>query len=186
MLGCLRRRGARKTPKRLRALRFRTVGPWLYLGSGRSNASLLRRPGDVKQAHKTAGAIEANPLRSYLHGALPTARRPGESRTGVRDWQTQGDSTLREKLGVFRRARRRSRGCARTLMSHLQKSTSGLGSEKPFPQYVVLRKKDGGRGGREPGLRMYSIVPSRVRCHRRPGLSERSSSLRSYAWRGEP
>lgn len=71
-------------------------------------------------------------------------------------------------------------------MSHLQKSTSGLGSEKPFPQYVVFRKKDGGRGGREPGLRMYSIVPSRVRCHRRPGLSERSSSLRSYAWRGEP
>lgn len=62
-----------------------------------------------------AGAVEANPLRLYLHGALPTARRPGESRTGVRDWQTQGDSTPREGDGVSRRARRRSRGCARTL-----------------------------------------------------------------------
>lgn len=51
--------------------------------------------------------------------------------------------------------------------------------------YVFSRKRDGGRGGREPGLRM-TIVQSRVRCSRRRALSERSFSLRSYAWRREP
>jgi len=100
MLGCLRRRGARKTPKRLRALHFRTVGPWLYLGLGR---------------RKSIQAIVANPLRSYFHGALPTARTLDASRTGARDWQTQGDFKPREGNEVSRRARRRSRGCARTL-----------------------------------------------------------------------
>jgi hypothetical protein len=115
MLGCLRRRGARKKPKRLRALRFRTVGPWLYLGLGRRKVSTARL-NVAQHAHKMARAIGANPLRLCFHGALPTARVPGvKNRTGVRDWQTQGDSTLRKKNGVSRRARRRSRGCARTL-----------------------------------------------------------------------
>jgi len=100
MLGCLRRRGARKTPKRLRALRFRTVGPWLYLGPGR---------------RKTVGVVGANPLRSYFRGALPTARMLGETQVGVRDRQTPGESRPRKGDGVSRRARRRSRGCARTL-----------------------------------------------------------------------
>jgi len=73
--------------------------------------------GNVRATHKMARAIGANPLRLCFHGALPTARVPGvKNRTGVRDWQTQGDSTLRKKNGVSRRARRRSRGCARTLL----------------------------------------------------------------------
>lgn len=168
MLGCLRRRGARKMPKRLRALRFRTVGPSLHLGSRR---------------RKTARASEANPLRSCRDGALPTARNLGETRGGVRDRQTQGDSRPREGHGISWRARRRSRGCARTLFVSLQKSTSGFGSEKPFPQNVIPRKRNGDRGGRGPGLRMYPIVPSRVRCHRRPGFP--NEAFRCEATRGE-
>jgi len=38
-----------------------------------------------------------------------------KNRVGDRDWQTQGDSSPRKRNGVSRRARRRSRGCARTL-----------------------------------------------------------------------
>jgi len=167
MLGYLRRRGNRKTPKRLRFLRFRVVGPWLYLGSDR---------------RKTVRAALANPLWSYFRGALPTARLFGETRVGVRDRQTQGDSTLRKKNGVSRRAWRRSRGCARTLFVSLQKSIGGFGSEKPFSHYVILRKGDGKRCGREPGLRMYPIVPSRVRCSRRPGFP--NEALRCEATRG--
>jgi hypothetical protein len=115
MLGCLRRRGARKKPKRLRVLRFRTVGPWLYLGPGRRKVSTARH-NVVQHAHKTTWAVGANPLRSCFHGALPTARVPG-IKTGQAFviGKTQGDSTLRKKNGVSRRARRRSRGCARTL-----------------------------------------------------------------------
>ena len=67
MLGCLRRRGARKTPKRLRALRFRTVGPWLYLG---------------RCLRKKVSAVGANPLRSCFHGALPTARMTPQGNLG--------------------------------------------------------------------------------------------------------
>jgi len=142
--------------------------------------------GNVQHAHKTAWAARANPLWSCSDGALPTARRLGETQAGVRDGK---------RRGILRLARgTRSRGARGgdlvdvpvRCLSQLQKSTSGLGPEKPFPQYVVARKRDGGRGGRGPGLRMYRIVPSRVRCSRRPALSERGSSLRSYAWRREP
>lgn len=68
-------------------------------------------------------------------------------------------------------------------LSHLQKSTGGLGSEKPFPQNVVSRKRDGGRGGRGPGQRMYqsSKVASAV-----PGGARFSDeALRCEAVRGE-
>jgi len=129
-------------PKRLRALRFRTVGPWLYLGPNR---------------RKTGRAVVANPLRSYFHGALPTARmisretwglggtRKGElgereTGSGVRDWQTPGDSRPRKGNGISRRARRRSRGCARTLFVSLQNSTGGFGSKKPFPHTYSLER----------------------------------------------
>jgi hypothetical protein len=88
-------------PKRLRALHFRTVGPWLYLGLG---------------DRKISWAIRANPLCSCFHGALPMARMLGvKNQAGVHDRQTQGDSRPRKRNGVSRRARRRSRGCARTL-----------------------------------------------------------------------
>jgi len=107
---------SRKKPKRLRHLRFRTVGPWLYLGLDRrkglycaalkrSRSTPIRRFGRSKQTR----------LGRTSHGALPTARKLGETRVCVRDWQTQGDSTLRKKNGVSRRAWKRSRGCARTL-----------------------------------------------------------------------
>jgi len=116
--------------------------------------------------------------RRAAHGAHVrgnSSRRPRGKRWGILHLARGTESS--------KRARRRSRGCARTLyVSFLQKSTGGLGSEKPFPQYVILRKRDGDRGGRGPGLRMYRIVPSRVRCHRRPALT--NEALRCEATRG--
>lgn len=172
MLGCLRRRGARKMPKRLRALHFRTVGPWLYLGLIRGNAGR---------------AIGSKPAPIVLH----TARCPRRACSG----KLEQAFVIGKRRGISHLARgTRSRGgrggdlvdVPVRCLSHLQRSTGGFGPEKPFSRYVILRKKEGSRGGRGPGLRMYPIVPSRVRCHRRPVLSERSSSLRSYAWRREP
>jgi hypothetical protein len=50
--------------------------------------------GNVRHAHKTARAVQANPLGSCFHGALPTARVPGvKNRTCVRDGKRKG--TLR-------------------------------------------------------------------------------------------
>lgn len=145
-------------PKRLRALHFRTVGPWLYLGLGRrkvfaarqrgAGASLLH--GDVQQAQeRRLGRIGANPLRSYFHGALPTARPFGETRTDVRDRQTQGDSTLRKKNGVSRRARRRSRGCARTLYVSFAEVDRRSWLREALPP-IRSRSKEG-RGSRWTG-----------------------------------
>jgi len=156
MLGCLRRRGARKTPKRLRALRFRTVGPWLYLGLGRRKVSTARL-NVAQHAHKMARAIGANPLRSYFHGALPTARVPGvKNRTCVRDWQTQGDSTLRKKNGVSRRARRRSRGCARTLFVSFAEVDRRSWLREALPPIRSLSKE--GRGTRWTGAWPTDVI----------------------------
>jgi len=148
MLGCLRRRGARKKPKRLRALRFRTVGPWLYLGGFQGNLGLA------------VGGESAFGRTS--HGALPPARfrRPTPTKDGVdtgsrtESGQTLGDHWPREGHVVSRRARRRSRGSCPYVVVSLQMSIGGLAQRSPSPK----RKRPkglGGRGERGPGLRMY-------------------------------
>jgi hypothetical protein len=65
-------------PKRLRALRFRTVGPWLYLGRSR---------------RKTETATGANPLRwCFTRRVAHGAHGSGKPERGARDWQTLGDA----------------------------------------------------------------------------------------------
>lgn len=105
---------------------------------------------------KKDGLGESEQTRSVR---TSTARCPRRAHSG----KPGRTSVIGKRRGTLRFARRtESRGgrggdlvdVPVRCMSHLQKSTGGLGSEKPFPQYVVARKRDGGRGGREPGLRM--------------------------------
>lgn len=57
-------------------------------------------------------------------------------------------------------------------------------SREALPPNAVTRKGDGGRGERGPGLRMKSSWTCQPLVG--PRSSERSSSLRSYAWWREP
>ena len=86
--------------------------------------------------------------RRVAHGAHDSPGKPGASGrpgvgkpgSGARDRQTPGDSRPRKRDRISRRARRRSRGCARTLFVSLQKSTGGSGSEKPFSHTYSLER----------------------------------------------
>jgi len=147
--------------------------------------SLLR--GNAQHAHKMARAVGANPLRSCFHGALPTARVPGvKNRTGVRDWQTQGDSRPRKGNGVSRRARRRSRGCARTLFVSFAEVDRRSWLREALSPIRSLSKE--GRGTRWTGAWPTDVLnrSKSSPLFQAARLSERSSPLRSYAWRREP
>jgi hypothetical protein len=184
MLGCLRRRGARKKPKRLRALRFRTVGPWLYLG-------LDRRKGLYCGAPK---GTRSTPIRRFgrswqtrqgrtSHGALPTARKLGETRVCVRDWQTQGDSMLRKKNGVSRRAWKRSRGCARTLQDSFAEVDRRSWLREALPP-LRSRSKEGPGDAVDGGL-AYGCTESFLVESAVPGGPRQSNeALRCEAKRG--
>jgi len=117
--------------------------------------------------------------RRAAHGAHVLGK-PG---IGVRGWQTPGDPTPRKGNRVKRRARRRSRGCARTLCVSFAEVDRRFWLTEALPPNVISRKRDGGRGGREPGQRMYqsSKVASAV-----PGGARFSDeALRCEAVRGE-
>ena len=116
--------------------------------------------------------------RRVAHGAHDSPGKPGASGrpevgkpgSGARDWQTPGDSRPRKRDRISRRARRRSRGCARTLFVSLQKSTGGSGSEKPFSHTYSLER---GMGDAVDGGLAYGC-PNRsksLRYSRRSALS---------------
>jgi len=98
--------------------------------------------GDRKQIRFGRTFTARRPRRAPR--ATRQGNRQGSSR-GARDRQTLGSATPRKGNGTSKAdAEAISRKCPYVVCLVCRKSTGGLGSEKPEPPYVVLRKKDGG------------------------------------------
>jgi hypothetical protein len=137
MLGCLRRRQARKKPKRLRALRFRVAGPRVHLGLVRAKAG--------------AGRSEANPSLvvhgwRVAHGACvghPCLHLRWSAWHGA---QTPGDPRLRKGPLVYGG---RGGDLVDVLVRHflVAEVDRRLGPQKPFSRTQLLTRVKPGEGG---------------------------------------
>lgn len=133
MLDWLRRRGARKTPKRLRALHFRTVGPWLYLGGFQGNLGLA--VGGESAAGRTSAA------RCPRHGfAGPCQRQRKKARRGYREpngnrANARGSLASQGARG-FEAGAERPRGWCSYVVVSLQISAGGSAQRIPSPQRI--------------------------------------------------
>jgi hypothetical protein len=131
MLGCLRRRGARNKPKRLRVLHFRTVGPWTY-------RALLRW--SSRHSPRKLDGCDPRQIRfgPYVRGALLSGTVSGqpeaERRANARDHRP------REGHVNSRRARRRSRGSCPYASVSLQNSTGGSTQRSHPLRNAAVRK----------------------------------------------
>lgn len=140
MLGYLRRRGARKKPKRLRVLRFRAAGPRRHLGVS------------FRKGRRAAGANRFGTCLAWRVAHVSFGQGNLRGRT---QRKRLGIGRTREGRAVVRRARTAASWMCPYALVSFAEIDRRLAQRRRILRTRRNERTGGGRGERGLGLRMY-------------------------------